>query len=183
MSREPMSQQSRVSGTGSYGNATVYRENPDTVEELTPAQVRQVYEAALAEDQAAKDRIQSGLNADGFVASHPEFLETDANIKLMKHELKRMFGESLLTPENIEASYESLKASGFLELDQKELAKQQKATARQRYKERYKEAKIRSVEPTEEEMYSMSLEELRSRADADVQKRFRLAAERGGNDF
>jgi len=177
MSRE-MSQQSRVSGTGSYGNATVYRENLDNVEELTAAQVKAAYEAALSEDQAAQDRAENQLDGDAFITAHPEVKDTVANAKLFVHEMDRMFGPGRHPITHFEAANESLKASGFLVLDQNVLAAQQKQAAKQRYKTEREHITTETFD--EREADSLPLEELRRRADEEVRQQNRSAGERGG---
>jgi len=153
--RDPNS--SRSFGVGIFGNAVVPSQDPDSEVELTAAQVKQAYEAALAEDQAAQDRVQNQLDGDAFITVHPEVIDNLANAKLFVHEMDRMFGPGRHPIAHFEAAYESLRASNFLALDQKELAKQQKAASKQRYQT----AKVLSAMPSEEELYAMPLEDLK----------------------
>jgi len=175
--RDPNS--NRISGVGSFGNYVPPRENPDDAQELTAAQIRQAYSAAIAADQSAQDIIQNQLDGDAFIAVHPEVKDTVANAKLFVHEMDVRFGKGRHPIEHFEAAYESLRASGFLALDEKEVAKQQKAFAKQHYDV----AKALSVTPTEEEMYALPLEELRKLDAQERQKQFQLSGERGGNGF
>ena len=107
---------------------------PDGPENAPKEEVRAWAEAFQREDTIRQNQLQSGLNADAFLAAHPEILDTKANGELFRHELHRMFGEgSLLTVNEYEAAYESLRASNFLALNKAEVAKQQKAADKARY--------------------------------------------------
>jgi len=168
---------SRVSGTGIYGNYVVPRENPDDVPELTAEQVKVAYEAAVREDQAAQDRIETQKNADAFIAGHKEFVDNVANSQLLLNQARTMFGDGLITVPMWEQAYQYLREhTDFLKLDKKELANQQKAAARQRYEQE----KLRSAVPTEEEMYAMPIDELRRRDAIATQERMRRIGEEGG---
>ena len=149
----------------------------DNPENWFAEKVKAAGEMFQREDTIRQNQIQSGLNADAFLAAHPEILDTKANVDLFVHELKRMFGEgSLLTVNEYEAAYASLRASNFLALNKAEVAKQQKAAD----KARYEAQKAQSVKPTEDEMYSMSMEEIRMRDAIENQQRMQRRGEEGG---
>jgi len=178
MGRDNMSQGSRVSGAGQYGNSTFHPQEAAIEQELTAAQVKIAYEAALSEDQSAQDRVQNQLDGDAFITAHPEVKDTVANAKLFVHEMDRMFGPGRHPITHFEAANESLKASGFLALDQNVLAAQQKATAKQRYKTEREHIATETFNESVAE--SLTLDELRRRADEEVRQQNRSAGERGG---
>ncbi len=179
--RDPYS--SRISGTGSFGNAIFHPQDADIEQELTAAQVKAAYEAALAEDQAAKDKVQNQLDGDAFITAHPEIKDTVANAKLFVHEMDRTFGPGRHPIAHFEAAYESLRASNFLALDQKELAKQQKASAKARYDASYatdKERIVANAFDPNDGYETISLEEIRKRADEEVRHQMQRRGEEGG---
>src|SRR5437016_1528893 len=127
MSREKMNPNvSRVSGSGSYGNFTIPRENLDDVPELTAEQVKAAYNEALRADQAQQNRAASIDNAKAFVEGHAEWINSDANIALMNHELKSRFGIRAYSISDYEECYASLRSSNFLNLNKTVLSAQEK---------------------------------------------------------
>jgi hypothetical protein len=171
---------SRVSGTGQYGNYIVPRENPDDVPELTAAQVKQAYEQAVQADSKLTARRKG---SDAFAATHPEYLDTEANGQAMGRTLNALFGDVAYSEEMFDTAYNVLRANNGLELDQAEIVKQQQAEANQRAKvERAKRAAQARVY-TENELESMSLEELRNASNRQLQKEQRVVGERGGFDI
>lgn len=132
---------------------------PNKFENWDKEHVREAVEGLMREDQKQQDRITTGQNADAFLAVHPEFLDTQANGELMNHESKRMFGEGAYTVAHYEQAYQSLRSSNFLALNKTEVAKQEKAAAKQ-----HAEAERARVSLSEDELYAMDMDELRMRA-------------------
>jgi hypothetical protein len=154
--------------------------NLDDNPENWPAdKIRAAAEMFQREDTVRHNQQQSGINADAFLTMHPEIYDTQRNAELFKHELHRMFGESLLTVNEYEAAYESLRASNLLSLNKTEVEKQRKAAD----KARYAAQKAQTVTPSEQDLYDMPLDELRRRDTVEAQKRMQRAGERGGNGF
>lgn len=71
-----------------------------------------------------------------------------------------MFGDCLHTLEHFEAAYQALRRSDFLALNKTEVARQEKAAA----KARAEAERSRDVALSEDELWSMDLDELRMRA-------------------
>jgi hypothetical protein len=148
----------------------------DNPENWPKEKVKAAAEMFQRADQSQQDLIATGLNGDAFIVAHPEVKDTPANGQLFKHELNRMFGDCLHTVDHFEAAYESLRASNFLALNKAEVEKQQKAAAKQRYEAE----RARSVEPSMDELYSMSLDDLRRLDTVANQERMQRRGEEGG---
>jgi hypothetical protein len=150
-------------------------------EQLTAEQIKAAGLLAIAADQQTQDRNASREFGDAFVATHAEYIDTGVigakNGKLMNHTLKVMFGDVAYTPDHFDAAYQSLRADGLLTLNQAEVAKQQKDAANQKAVT-FKAAK--SNQPTEEELYSMPMEDLRRLDAQHSQQQMRKGAEEGG---
>ncbi len=119
-------------------------------------------------------------NSDTFVTLHKEFLDTKFNGERMNDTLKAMFGDVAYSLEQYEHAYSVLRANNVLEIDQAEVVKQAQAAANQRAKAA--RAAQKAV-PTEEQLYTMDLDELRRLDAVENQQRLQLAGERGGNGF
>lgn len=151
----------------------------DTPENWSADKVKAAAEMFAREDQKQQNKIASGQNADAFLASHPEFLDTQANGQLMNHQLNTMFGDGLHTLEHFEAAYQSLRASNFLNLDQKIVREQQKEAARARAEQ--ERARIAARAFDEDSAYgSLSMDELRQKADEQLRHDMQRRAEEGG---
>jgi hypothetical protein len=166
--------------------------NLDNEPELTAEQVKLAYEEALRADQAHQDAIGSQKNGDAFVAAHPEFVDCRQNALLLLNQMNTMFGEGLHTLEHFEKAFEYLRTkTGFLKLNQAELAKQQRADAKQRYEQELAlstndawKHELHELPPSrQQELETMPLQDLRILAETEHRKNFRLAAERGGSDW
>ena len=179
MGRESMSQGSRISGTGSYGNATIPRENVDDVPELTAAQVRQAYEAALAEDQSAQATIETQRNGDAFLAGHPEFVDNVPNAKLIVNQMDTMYGKGVHTLAHFEGAFQYLRENtNFLKLDKTVLAAQEKQAAKERFNA--ERERMSTTVFNESVAATLPLDELRRRAEQTHADNFRKIAEEGG---
>jgi hypothetical protein len=88
------------------------------------------------EDQKHQSIVANREMADVFIAEHPEYIDSDVDGRLMTHELRRNFGEGAYTLAQYEQGYQSLRASNFLNLDERLCAnnrrKRQKHAPRQR---------------------------------------------------
>jgi len=98
---------------------------------LSPEQIKVLFnKAARSEQQKAAD-VESRQNSDTWCQLHSEYVDNPANAALMNHQLRTM-GIENPTVQDLELAYEQLKFSGFLKLNQAELARQQKAAAQDR---------------------------------------------------
>ena len=171
--QDPLNQHVRAALDGTL------EELPDTFEHWPADRVK---EAALGFQRADDNRIAQRANADAFLALHKEFLDTQANGETMNRTLEALYGERLYTVSEFEKAYAVCRANNSLTLDQAEIVKQQQAEANQRAKaERARRAAETRVY-TEDEKYSLSLEELREAENREIQKRMQQAGERGGYD-
>lgn len=175
---------SRISGAGSFGNGpNIYDESTTEFDEdarrtldglgpakpkLTAEQVKQAFEEAQRADEARTIKSQS---ADEFVALHSEFLDTPNNGTLMSNMLKNLFGDCAYTVEQFEAAYQALLVTDSLDIDKAEVAKQQQKAAdaqRKAILKRRADAAARAFNPNAN-YEEMSLEELRNRANEEIQ--------------
>jgi len=155
-------------GLGIYGNAHVPNPaqqdpfnirtrailgDPEALEKLDPAdpenltaeQIKAAHTLALRADRATQDRLETQKNADAFIAAHPELIDNKANADLLLNQALTMFGDGELTVDNWERAYQYMRTkTNFLKLDAKEVEKQRKAEAKQRYET----AKARVAERT-----------------------------------
>jgi hypothetical protein len=180
--RDPNS--SRSFATGQYGNSVIQHYNPDEVEELSAAQIRQAHEAACAADQKLTT-IQAG--ADEFILQHPEFLDTQHNANLIKSAASSIFGENtVFTAEHFAHAYNVLRSTGArLDIDQATVVKQQQAAENAKRKainKAHADKAARTYNP-ENDYDNLSLEEIRQRAVEEAQQQMQIAGERGGNGF
>jgi hypothetical protein len=148
----------------------------DNFENWPKERVREAVDGLQREDKARQDAASDRQTGDTFIAGHPEYVDNEANAKLMQHELFNRFGAGRHSLEQFEQAYEALRASNFLKLNQAEVARQQKAAAKQRYEAQ----RAPSVEPSIEEIESMSLEEIRMRDAIENQKRMERIGAEGG---
>lgn len=185
----------RISGTGSFGNGpNVYNETPSEFDQearaaldglgpskpkLTPEQVRQAYEEAVAADARINENHQS---AQEFTSLHAEYLDTPKNGKLMNDTLKAMFGDGAYSVEQFEAAYNVLRVSNSLDIDHAEEAKQAQAAENAKRKavvKRRADAASRQFDPTAN-YDNLSLEELRALADEEIRNDFERRGQEGG---
>jgi hypothetical protein len=130
----------------------------DKFENWNAEQVKEATEGLMRADQQQQVINARVANAEAWMAGHPEYISQPRNNDLMNHELKRMFGEIEWTLDHYDAAFESLCADNFLKLNQVEVEKKRKAAAKQRFEQ------ARSVTPSEDDLYSMDMHELRMRA-------------------
>jgi hypothetical protein len=172
---------SRASGTGIYGNAIVPRENLDDNEpELTAAQIKQAYNEALREDQAHQNTLATQQNGESWIAGHPEVVDSVPNARILVNQVRTMFGDGLITINMFEQAYQYLREkTDFLALDKTVLAAQQKQAAKQRYEAEKARTSHTSFDPNAD-YSSLSLDEIKRRAEQANSESMRRLAEEGG---
>jgi hypothetical protein len=74
-------------------------------------------------NQAKRDEAIRKADSYSFAVSHPEFLQTKENVRLLDYQLRTMGIDNPTYPD-FDAAYNSLKAEGLLELDAAELARE-----------------------------------------------------------
>jgi hypothetical protein len=197
---------SRTSGIGSFGNSYIANEadedqfnlkaraymgsaeareklDPKDLDNLSAAQVKAVYEAAVRADKAQQDQATNIENGKAFMAGHPEYINSHVNNELMNHELKSRFGVREYTMAEYDQAYASLRSSNFMKLDKTVVAAQQKQAAKNRYADaRATEAK-HITNLSEAELEALPLAEIRRLDALESQKQLQAAGERGGNDW
>jgi hypothetical protein len=119
-------------------------------------------------------------NADAFASLHSEYLDTPENGKRFNNTLKAMFGDCAHTVEQFEAAYQVLRANNTLDLDQAEIVKQEQAATNQRNKAARDQRARDTRTYTEDEKYSMSLDQLRQLETREIQQRMQRRGEEGG---
>lgn len=175
----------RSFGVGIYGNSVFRHATPESEPQLTAEQVKAAYEAAVREDRAAQDRLETQANGDAFIAVHPEFMDTVPNAQLLVNQARTMFGkEGLITVEMFEQAYQYLRVNtDFLKLDRNVLAAQQKQAAKQRYAQARAAETRRITNLSEAEVEALPLEEILRLDAMERQQQMQAAGERGGNGF
>lgn len=145
---------------------------------LTAEDIKAAALLAEREDRNKQDILETQKNADAFIAGTPAFIDNTANAHLLVNQARTMFGDGVITVPQFQSAYEYLRTrTDFLKLDQKELAKERKAADKARFDA---EMAQRSAGPTEEELYSMPLDDLRRLDTIENHRRMRAEAERGG---
>jgi|GEM_PF-3218339 len=152
-------------------------DNSENPEDWSAEKVRAVAQMFERNDRAAQNKVQSGLSGDAFVATHPEFKDSKANGLLMVHQLKTLFGEGVAyTLDDYNTAYESLRASNFLNLDEK-IVKEQNVEAA---KQRAAAEKARNTPKSEQELWDMPMDELRRLDAVENHERMQRRGEEGG---
>ena len=140
----------------------------DKFENWEAPQVKEAVEGLQRADNKTQIVNQNMATGDAFAAGHKEYVDNDANALLILNQMDTMFGKGLHPLEHFESAYEYLRTNtNFLKLNQAEVARQQKAAD----KARYDAQRAQSVTPSEDEMYSMPMEEIRMRDVIENQKR------------
>jgi hypothetical protein len=141
------------------------RAKPDEAEKAFADVPTEKLKAILTAAQMGMDdtRIaneRSKVDVTVWLNLHPEYVNSDRNSNLMRHELG---GSINPTVAELEEAFQSLLPTGLLELNQAVLAKQEKAAMQDRAN-KIAENGGPLGRHTEEEMEKMSLHELRLRA-------------------
>ena len=189
---------SRVSGSGSFGlGPNIYEQQQSEFDvdarrtldglgpsrpQLTAEQIKVAYEDA----QRANEKLAiSSQSADEFILLHPEILDTDKNGQLINKMLKSMFGDVAHTVEQMEAATQALLVTDSLDIDKAEVVKQQQRAIDAQRKaavKRRADAAATIFDPNAD-YESMSLEEIKKRADEELRQQMQIAGERGGNGW
>jgi hypothetical protein len=143
------------------------------LEGLTTDQIRALDQRARLSEQQKLDHATSGVDTATFLELHPEYVDCDHNSEEMK---RCLYARGHWNPEGTkwptlpqwENALESLKAVGVLKLNQAELQRQAKGEAQERARRIQARGGVAAVvanTPTEseEELYSLPLEEIRRR--------------------
>lgn len=129
----------------------------NNLEERSAEQIRADFNV-LARTNAEQAAIeQSRRDADVFVKLHPEWMDTGRNARILLAFCQAQ-GISHPTLVDMDRFFPALVAYNLIELNQRELAKQEDSSAAARAK------KIREEAFDEAEAYTMPLEEVRRRA-------------------
>lgn len=130
------------------------------------------FKTRTAKLEAFEQAQTEEANGRAFLAKHPEFVQNSANASRMERYIRTYKLEG--TPENIEQAYKDLSDSGLLELKSEEdvdgaqrIAEARPVAARKvasGISSKRSSTVNRAQEPTEEDLYSMPLDKLRSLA-------------------
>jgi hypothetical protein len=167
--------------------------DPDAIAQLDPndpdnipaEHIKAAHNAALREDKSHQDRLETQANADAFIAGHPELKDSLPNARLLLNQARTMFGEDgPISVDQWEAAYQHLRVkTDFLAFNADALAKQQKEASRQRYADSRAAEANRIVNLSEQQLETMSLEDIRRLDAEERQRELQAAGERGGNGF
>ena len=131
------------------------RLNGEQSVKATPEEIREQHDSLVREEAEQSARLRAQADGDAFTKLHPEYSDTIKNASQLMAHCKSAFGTTAPTLEQMDSAYQSLRANGSLELNQRVLAKQADEAAVARARQFKAESSI-----TEEEMKSMPLEEL-----------------------
>ena len=109
------------------------------------------------ETRTSNEVVNKQKIANEFVTLHPEFVDCEANGRLMRHEMEVRGHFSNPTLNDFEEAYVSLSGAGLLKLDQKKINAQRAQELDKRAGE------IKASQFDEEAAYTMPLEELEAR--------------------
>ena len=142
------------------------RLNDEAVEDLSDPSTwtAETVKKAAQHFQTQSESHQAGVvtqqNADAWIQAHPEYVDSPANGQRMRHELKTMGLENkVATLDDFDIAFARLRSDNLVTLNKDALQKQKIAADKARA-EAHKNTKTFS----EDELYSMDLQELRMRA-------------------
>lgn len=136
--------------------------------QLSAEQVKQAYELAL---RAHETRTIKSQSADQFLLLNPHILDTKKNAELITKMLNNMFGDCAYTVEHYEAATNALLVTDSLDIDKVEVTKQKQKAADAQRKAALKnraDAASRVFNPNTD-YENLSVEELRNRANEELQ--------------
>jgi hypothetical protein len=147
------------------------RDGNDTdklLDNLTPEQARALANRAMAseEEKAAADQFHNS-DLKAFFKLHPSYQDTTNNMRLMRREWTTN-GVTIPTLADMDAAFTTLRAEGLLQLDAKQVAKEDDAAAAQRADEYA--AQRREREFSIEHAEVMDLDALRTRCNEELKK-------------
>jgi hypothetical protein len=172
--RDPFNRAAREKLDNLDGKPNVYDDSSSEFGNWSPAKQRAYYETLSRTDV---ERADIHATAKTFIGLHPEWIDSHDNSMILNRTLRAMYGNDVVpTIEQFEAAYKVAGANNNLELNQVEIAKQQKAALKQlAAKER-----SRIVYRTEQELESLSLEQIRHLDSEERQRQMQRLGEEGG---
>jgi hypothetical protein len=134
------------------------------LENLPTEQVLSLLREGERWEQRQVNARETGLNGDAWLFLHAEYVDNKHNGELMTMQLRANgCNEKTASVEDYEKAYRQLQASGLLKLDEQELRSRQTKDLQERVSDAVKTPGSIFDETTEEEMYSLPLDELRRR--------------------
>jgi hypothetical protein len=136
------------------------------IDSLDATSVLHLAQRAAASQQEIAASEQFIKDEATFRQMYPAYKDSQHNAKLMKYHWENVLGTSIPTLEQIEDSFFTLRENGVLQLDPKQVAKENQEQILRRA------AKLReareAAEFNEADAYTMSLDELRARANREA---------------
>jgi hypothetical protein len=94
------------------------------IDSLDATSARHLAERAMASDAERRAAEQFQLDQKTFLKMYPVYKDTDRNALQMKHHWENLLGVVIPTLEEMEESFFALRDSGVLQLDAKQVAKE-----------------------------------------------------------
>ena len=131
-------------------------------EKLDAAAVKQLVKRAMAtdEEKTAADQFQKDYKV--FFEMYPTYVDNEHNKNAMVHHWREVLGVAVPTLEQLEECFFALRDSNLLQLDPKEVAKENKSATEKRAETIRADRAAREF--NEADAYSMSMDELKARA-------------------
>lgn len=141
--------------------------NPRTKEDavfdkLDATGVLHVVQRAIATEAEMAAAVQFQDDQKIFLTMYPVYKDTDRNAQLMKHHWENAIGVVYPTLEQLEESFFALRASGVLQLDEKQVAKEDAEAVLRRAAEIREKREANAFD--EENAYALPFDELERRA-------------------
>jgi hypothetical protein len=156
----------------------IAQERRAALQQVTPSSAEQIAFENLPNEQALPlirqaERVaqrkanapQVQYNSDAWMTLHPEYVDDDHNANLMTMQLRANgCDERTASIEDCEIAYRQLRASGLLKLDAQTVREQHTKELKQSAKQALNTPGTLFDKTSEEEMYSLPLDELKRRA-------------------
>lgn len=137
------------------------RRAPDEMEkefaDVPTEKLKAILIAAQMETDKRLDAERSKVDVTVWLNLHPEYINSDRNRALMRHELG---GAINPTVAELEEAYQALRGSNVLELNKAELAKQEKQATKDRSTQIKEDGGPLASPYSEDDLYSMPMETL-----------------------
>jgi hypothetical protein len=150
-------------------------ELPDTFENWDKDRVREAVAGLQRADVNHQASLETQKTGNAWTKLHPEYVDSDANAYLMRHQL-RSNGITHARFEDFDLAYQQLRESNLLKLDQTVVNAQEIQAAKVARK------KAQKATLSEEDLYNMPMEDLRRLDSLEAHERMQRVAERGGFD-
>lgn len=134
----------------------------EAFDKLNAAGVLRVVKRAMASDEEKQAADQFHKDYKVFFEMYPTYVDNEHNKNAMVHHWREVLGVTIPTLEQLEECFFTLRESGLLQLDAKEVAKENKAAIAKSAETIRTERAAREF--NEADAYSMSMEELKDRA-------------------